>query len=554
MHEQSRSMRHADSAADPADGTAVTDDRHLVALLAAGGVPEMAAVYDRYADRLLDYAAGVLGDRHAAADAVHDALLIAAQRIGQLRDPARLRSWLYAITRRESLRALRHRARHTELAAAEHIADDTVDPAAAPRAAELRELVWAAANGLNPTDREVIELTVRHGLDGAQLAATLGVSRNQAHAMASRARAQFERALAVVVVARTGRDHCARLAGLLTPWDGTLTPLWRKRIARHVDGCGRCGQTQRRNGGSASLLAAVPFLVAPAALRARLVADISAADAVAHKTRLSRRAGRFGRDGFPRYGRRLRAPVITPFAAAILFALLLAAGAHHGTQLIDRIGSPITMLTPLFAGADPTEPRVSDHPVGVGRSGTGNRDRVPDSPGGSQHVNSPLLVNGDPSGAGHRDLAAGPGGTPAPVGGTAQSSGTAQGGGAAGPHTDSGTPRNLIGLGPESAAAIAAATGNGAVPRSGSPGSGAPSHSTAPGNDIPPGPTQLNPAPHDSLAATHHDQAHVGVRDDPGVAGVAVAAVAGPPSASTNRHADMGPFQTHPGGSATRRR
>ena len=69
-----------------------------------------------------------------------------------------------------------------------------------------------------------------HGLDGDELAAALRISRNHAHALQSRARSQLERSLGALLVARTGRDACAVLDGLLAGWDGQLTVLMRKRI------------------------------------------------------------------------------------------------------------------------------------------------------------------------------------------------------------------------------------------------------------------------------------------------------------------------------------
>ena len=68
----------------------------------------------------------------------------------------------------------------------------------------------AALRGLSPGEREIIELSLGHELAGADLADALGVPRNQAHAMASRARAHFEAALGVLLVARSGRDGLRR--------------------------------------------------------------------------------------------------------------------------------------------------------------------------------------------------------------------------------------------------------------------------------------------------------------------------------------------------------
>lgn len=57
----------------------------------------LAIIYDSYADRLHDYCCGILRDRDDAAHCVQDVFCIAAGRMSQLRDPAKLRPWLYAI-------------------------------------------------------------------------------------------------------------------------------------------------------------------------------------------------------------------------------------------------------------------------------------------------------------------------------------------------------------------------------------------------------------------------------------------------------------------------
>jgi DNA-directed RNA polymerase specialized sigma24 family protein len=69
-------------------------DAELVAAAIAGDRGAFAAIYDRYADRLHDFCWSLLRDRDEAADATQDAFLLAAERLGQLRDPERLRPWL----------------------------------------------------------------------------------------------------------------------------------------------------------------------------------------------------------------------------------------------------------------------------------------------------------------------------------------------------------------------------------------------------------------------------------------------------------------------------
>ncbi|WP_109510198.1 sigma-70 family RNA polymerase sigma factor [Nocardioides speluncae] len=288
-------------------------DSDIVALLVAddqGTVRRgLEAAYSAYADRIHDYAHGMLraADPAAAADVTHDTFLIAQAKAPGLRDPERLRPWLYAIARNECLRVLRQTKRrdpleyddgstHPALAAAE--AEGSPDMSSDLDRADLRTLVTAAAAGLSPKDREVFDLGLRHDLRAPEVAAALGVTDNAAHAMLSRVRGQFERALGALSVARHGRQSCGELDQLLTGWDGEFDALWRKRIARHVDSCATCSAVQKREVSPAALLSVLPLVAAPVLVRDRLFSDDL--DLVSASRPLAQRAGPFDRDGgFP---------------------------------------------------------------------------------------------------------------------------------------------------------------------------------------------------------------------------------------------------------------
>ncbi|WP_168222585.1 sigma-70 family RNA polymerase sigma factor [Micromonospora sp. HM134] len=249
------------------------DDRTLVEALRRGDRTGLEGIYRRYADRLYTYARTMLHEPEAAADAVHDAFLTAGQRIDQLRDPDRLRSWLYAIVRSECLRQLRERARSAPLAEAAEPVADTGDPAAAVNADQVRALVHLAVDALNPGDREVVHLAIRHDLSSVDIGTALGVPANHAHARLSRARSQLERALGTLLVARSGARDCPALAELLGDWQGRLTPVLRKRLARHIDDCARCGLLRREQCNPAALLTAYTapgFLVVAETVWSRL--------------------------------------------------------------------------------------------------------------------------------------------------------------------------------------------------------------------------------------------------------------------------------------------
>ena len=81
-------------------------DQEVVAAIVAGDPGGIAEAYDRYAAPLYAYCRFMLPDPDpdAAAAAVRDTFLIATSRLEGLRDPGKLRSWLYAVARSECLR------------------------------------------------------------------------------------------------------------------------------------------------------------------------------------------------------------------------------------------------------------------------------------------------------------------------------------------------------------------------------------------------------------------------------------------------------------------
>lgn len=253
-------------------------DADLVAGVLAGDRQAFAGVYERYADRLHDFAYSMLRNREEAADCVADAFVVMAEKVTQLRDRSRLRPWLYSVVRNECLRTLRGRAREAHddewLEAMPDQGSGPEDQVAdAALAEELQELVWSAVEGLNDRDRALLDLHLRQGLEGAELAAAMDVTASNAYVMLSRARDQVERALGALLIARRGSDDCDELAVVLRDWDGTFSPLVRKRVARHIDGCETCESRRRLMVSPLALLAGVPAFAAPAALRDRVLDD-----------------------------------------------------------------------------------------------------------------------------------------------------------------------------------------------------------------------------------------------------------------------------------------
>lgn len=361
-----------------------------MAALVAGDPRGLDAAYRAYADRLHTYSRFMLHDADAAADVVHDTFVVASARAGQLRDPDRLRPWLYAIARNECLRVLRGRGRHVPLDDALQVRAPDVDPTAGLRAEQVRELVWAAADGLNPGDRQVFELSVRHDLSAADVGAVLGVSTDHAHARLSRVRAHLERAIGALLVARTGAGDCPTLDGLLRGWDGRFTVLLRKRVSRHIEACPTCEERRHQQVRPAALFSAyatLPMLAAPPEVWRRL--RLTSADPGQEATRrdIDRRAGRFEpRTGFPPAAAGRRRHRAAAGVAAGVLALLLGGAA----------------LVPILGESDSAATRRSpaDTPLSLGSAGTPTpTDRVSTGPspvGPESASPTPTISPGDP--------------------------------------------------------------------------------------------------------------------------------------------------------------
>lgn len=248
-------------------------DAELVIAARSGDRSAFAAVYDRYADRLHTYCFVMLRDPDDAADATHDAFVKAATRLGQLRDPERLRPWLFAIARNEAHAKGRQRARSRPVDDLSEALVSEPDPIHGLAQAELKELVWSAVAGLQDRDRELMTLHLIEGLEGDDLADAVGVSSQHLHVLLSRMRDRMEKALGALLIARLGRDDCEELAELLADWDGRFSLEVRSKVTRHVESCDVCSARRAVLMTPANLLPSIVFVPAPAMLRERTLAS-----------------------------------------------------------------------------------------------------------------------------------------------------------------------------------------------------------------------------------------------------------------------------------------
>ena len=216
-------------------------------------------------------------DGHADVDdLVQDTMLRAIRGLPGLREPDRFRSWLVAIAYRQI--QLHLRARSTARLRQAPEPPDLADPAgdfADRTTAELvvatqrRELV-EAARWLDQEDRRLLGLWWQEAageLTRGELAAALRVKPKHAGVRVLRMKQQLDTARGVVGAIRA-RPRCPELADQLSRWNGVADPLWRKRLARHVRECERCGPRGQGLVAPEELLLGLAALPVPAGLAA----------------------------------------------------------------------------------------------------------------------------------------------------------------------------------------------------------------------------------------------------------------------------------------------
>ena len=383
-------------------------DREIVAAIVAGDATGLAAAFDQYAQSLYAYCRHQLSERADAADAVYDTFVIASSNVAELREPDRLRAWLFAVTRNECHRrqpagvssAPRHEAAETTDdvgdagSAPRHEAAETTDDVgdAGAEHAELCAVVHAALAALSPGEREIVELNMRNGLDGGDLADVLGIPRKQEAALVSRVRSKFETSLGVLLVSRPGPEDCLDLAAMLDGWNGELTARLRTRVKLHLQRCEACAR-KRGELTPAMLVNLLPVTILPAGLRQQLfsfIADVSP-DAAALRARVAHRAEPFGAGGFPVQRTTPSVPRWQGSYPMAAVAAVAALGVLGGGMIFVDYTVSHTGLPPAAAVPTPTPgPTRTSRSIGALAVTPSAGESAPTPPGSGWNVLEPV--------------------------------------------------------------------------------------------------------------------------------------------------------------------
>ena len=159
---------------DPDRDRIAAEDELLAVRCQLGEPPAFEQLVDRWHPPLWRYLRRLTGDDDTAAETLQDVWLRVLRGIARLREPARLRAWLFGIARRAVMDRLRERYAAPEIAAAD------LDDVAAPEADEddtggELALLQRELSRLPLLEREALTLFYLRELSLAEIAAVLGV-------------------------------------------------------------------------------------------------------------------------------------------------------------------------------------------------------------------------------------------------------------------------------------------------------------------------------------------------------------------------------------------
>jgi RNA polymerase sigma factor (sigma-70 family) len=154
-------------------------------------------VSEHYAS-LYRFGLALTKNENEAADLTQETFLVLAKHAEQVRDPARIKSWLFTTLRREFLRKIRSQTAHPEvpLQAEEH--EVPVVESDALRSIDGK-IALAALAMVEESYRSALELFYLGDLSYKEISATLGVPIGTVMSRLSRGKEQLKRALSATL-------------------------------------------------------------------------------------------------------------------------------------------------------------------------------------------------------------------------------------------------------------------------------------------------------------------------------------------------------------------
>jgi RNA polymerase sigma-70 factor (ECF subfamily) len=163
-----------------------------VAQAASGDADALAQIVALHQDDMSRIAFVICGDVELAQDAVQSAWPVAWRKLGSVRDPERLRSWLMSVAANEARQLMRRRRRHL-IVALSRVETTTGHDESGFDAGTLDLSV--ALRRLSPEERTLLALRFVAGFDATEIGRAMGMSpsgvRSRLSRLLSRLRAEL---------------------------------------------------------------------------------------------------------------------------------------------------------------------------------------------------------------------------------------------------------------------------------------------------------------------------------------------------------------------------
>lgn len=169
----------------------VTQEDRTSRMLTSSAYPPLAELYELHVGRMVGLARLLTGDAAAAEDIAHDAFIKAASKMGTLRDPERLDTYLQRTVVNLCHSRGRRRALETAWLRRARPAADV-----APQAPEIRDEVWKAVLALPDRQRAAVVLRFYEDQSEERVGQILNCSTKAVNALVDRAKQTLRDTLA----------------------------------------------------------------------------------------------------------------------------------------------------------------------------------------------------------------------------------------------------------------------------------------------------------------------------------------------------------------------
>jgi RNA polymerase sigma-70 factor, ECF subfamily len=158
-------------------------DDQLIQAMARGDAGALNELYARHGAHLLNYLSAELNDDSLAQEVLQDVMFAAWKQSSRFRGESQVRTWLFAIARRQMLKA---RQKHApDSIPLDDTLSDRIDPMTRQ---DEHEALMQAIDQLSADQQEALELIFYHGLSGPEAAGKLNISINTLKSRLFRAR------------------------------------------------------------------------------------------------------------------------------------------------------------------------------------------------------------------------------------------------------------------------------------------------------------------------------------------------------------------------------